>query len=97
MTDPIVAEAQGLATARNLASYGINVDLAPVFDVGRGCFITPRTFGSTPSAVSRRATAFARGLAKGGVLATAKHFPGLGYAKTTTDTGPVRSLRLRGS
>ena len=80
-----VAESQGLATARSLAAYGINTDLAPVLDVGRGGFITQRSFGSTPAAVAARGPAFAAGLARGHVLATAKHFPGLGYATLNTD------------
>jgi beta-N-acetylhexosaminidase len=85
MTSARVARAQGLATARNLAAHGINADLAPVLDVGRGGFITPRTFGSTAGEVASRGVAFARGLGGGGVLATAKHFPGLGYARANTD------------
>jgi beta-N-acetylhexosaminidase len=85
MKAPATAEAQGEATARNLRSVGVNVDLAPVLDVGRGGFITPRTFGPTPSVVAARGAAFAAGLARGGVMATAKHFPGLGYARVTTD------------
>jgi beta-N-acetylhexosaminidase len=39
--------------------------------------------------VGVRATAFAQGLAQGKVLATAKHFPGLGYAAATTDSAAV--------
>jgi beta-N-acetylhexosaminidase len=89
MTTAAVARAQGLATAHNLARYGINVDLAPVVDVGRGGFITSRSFGPTPATAAARAVAFAQGLAAGHVLATAKHFPGLGYATTTTDSGAV--------
>lgn len=85
MTTTSVARAQGTATARNLRSYGIEVDFAPVMDIGHGGFITSRTFGSTPSQVALRATAFARGLSLGGVAATGKHFPGLGYAWTNTD------------
>jgi beta-N-acetylhexosaminidase len=84
-----VARAQGLATARTLLQNGVDVDLAPVCDVGRGGFITPRAFGATPAAVAARCPAFAQGLAQGGVGATAKHFPGLGYAATTTDTGAI--------
>ncbi len=89
MRTAAVAEAQGLATARGLRAAGIDVDLAPVLDVGRGGFITPRTFGSTSAAVARVGVAFAAGLAEGGVLATAKHFPGLGYARTNTDDRPT--------
>jgi beta-N-acetylhexosaminidase len=89
MTSAAVARSQGLATAGNLLRNGIDVDLAPVCDVGRGGFITPRTFGATPAAVAVRCPAFAGGLALGHVAATAKHFPGLGYAATTTDTGAI--------
>jgi beta-N-acetylhexosaminidase len=85
MTTAAVAEAQGLATARNLAAAGVNVDLAPVLDVDHGGFIAARAFAGTPAGVARRAPAFARGLASGHVLATAKHFPGLGYATLSTD------------
>ncbi len=87
MLAPKTAEAQGEATARTLKSVGVNVDLAPVLDVGRGGFITPRSFGLRPATVAARGAAFAAGLAQGGILPTAKHFPGLGYAKLTTDAG----------
>lgn len=89
MQSPLVAEAQGLATARNLAANGINVDFAPVLDVDHGGFIGPRSFGSTAAVVSSRGVAFLRGLAQGGVAATVKHFPGLGHAQKSTDGGPA--------
>src|SRR3954470_10701788 len=85
MTTAAVAQAPGRETARNLRGYGIDVDLAPVLDVGHGGFIAGRTFGDTPADVATRAVAFAHGLALGGVVATAKHFPGLGYARANTD------------
>ncbi len=79
---------QGRATAANLASLGVNVDLAPVLDVARpGGVIaaTERAFGSTAAAVAKTAVPFAAGLQAGGVAATAKHFPGLGAARENTD------------
>lgn len=88
--DAAAVRAEGLATARNLRGVGVNVDLAPVLDLGvLGSFhrATGRTFGATPAAVSRYAGAFADGLAAGGVLATAKHFPGLGRVTTNQDLG----------
>jgi len=84
-----IARAQGLATARSLRAKGIDLDLAPVLDVGHGGFIAPRTFGTTPATVAARGVAFAQGLAAGGVGATAKHFPGLGLARVSTDNAPV--------
>jgi len=85
---PAYSRGQGRATAANLKSLGVNVDLAPVLDVGRpGGVIadTERAFGETPAAVARTAVPFARGLEEGGVAATAKHFPGLGTASENTD------------
>jgi beta-N-acetylhexosaminidase len=90
MVNPTIAEAQGLATALNLHRSGVNVNFAPVLDVNHGGFIAPRSFGSTPSAVSARGNAFAAGLARGHVSATAKHFPGLGYATLSTDDSVAR-------
>jgi beta-N-acetylhexosaminidase len=84
-----VAEAQGRATARNLRGAGVNVDLAPLLDVARRGSImatTARSYGSNPQLVARMGLAFIRGLAGGGVAATAKHFPGLGDARTNEDT-----------
>jgi beta-N-acetylhexosaminidase len=79
---------QGRLTAANLRDVGIGVDLAPVLDVGRpGGVIdeTERSFGSTAAQVAATAVPFARGLEAGGVVATAKHFPGLGAATENTD------------
>jgi len=86
--DPALARAEGLATARNLRGVGVNVDLAPVLDVGLpGSSVRAlgRTFGATPRRVARLGGAFAEGLAAGGVLACAKHFPGLGRALANQD------------
>lgn len=84
---------QGRRTARNLRGAGVNVDLAPVLDVGRpGGAIREegRSFGATASKVSRTGVAFAEGLRAGGVATTAKHFPGLGAADINTDVGVER-------
>jgi beta-N-acetylhexosaminidase len=79
---------QGTATASNLRGVGVNVDLAPVLDVGRpGGAISSehRSFGSSAGQVSSTAIPFAAALQSGGVAATGKHFPGLGAAGTNTD------------
>jgi beta-N-acetylhexosaminidase len=84
---------QGRLTARDLAGAGINVDLAPVLDVGRpGGAIggEGRSFGATASKVSETAVPFAGALQAGGVAATGKHFPGLGAAEVNTDLGVER-------
>jgi beta-N-acetylhexosaminidase len=79
---------QGRLTAANLRGVGVGVDLAPVLDVGRpGGVIaaTERSFGSSAARVAATAVPFARGLEAGGVVATAKHFPGFGAATENTD------------
>jgi|SRR5215218_2140593 len=86
--DAAAVRAEGVATARNLRGVGVNVDLAPVLDLGLpGSFqrATGRSFARTPAAVSQYGGAFADGLASGGVLAAAKHFPGLGRATADED------------
>jgi beta-N-acetylhexosaminidase len=93
---PRFSRAQGRLTARNLANLGVNVDLAPVLDVGRPYGViaqTRRAFGRTAAAVSRSAIPFARGLERGGVASTAKHFPGFGAGRQNTDFA-VERIRL---
>ncbi len=90
---------QGAKTARNLKDVGVNVNLAPVLDVGRpGSAIVAehRSFGSTPGRVIRTAVPFAAALQRHGVAATGKHFPGLGAAKQNTDVA-VQKIRLPAS
>lgn len=95
--DPAAAAlAAGTGAGRNLASAGLNVNLAPVLDVfdATGNFIDgpQRSFSSTPGRVATCGAAFVRGQAAAGVASTAKHFPGLGAAAAgqNTDAGPVR-------
>jgi beta-N-acetylhexosaminidase len=83
------ARAQGLVTGNALARIGIDVDLAPVLDLGQsGSFVASRTFGDDPKQVAALGGAFADGLEEGHVAATAKHFPGLGSASANSDLGP---------
>jgi beta-N-acetylhexosaminidase len=76
------AESQARAAAGALAHVGINVDLAPVADTPSSprSFLGTRAFSSSPSVASPLTVAFVDGLA-----ATAKHFPGLGFAGANTD------------
>lgn len=84
---------QGRRTAANLRELGVNVDFAPVLDVGRAGGViaeTERSFGSTAAGVEAAAIPFAEGLEAGGVVATAKHFPGFGAARENTDFSTER-------
>ena len=88
-SNPAVAYKEGVKTGRHLASLGVNVDLAPVVDVVTSpqSFIgrQGRSFGSDPKVVGAFAEQFVKGLKSAGVLATAKHFPGVGSAAVDTD------------
>ena len=88
---------QGARTARNLKQVGVNVDLAPVLDVGRpGSAIRAqhRSFAGKPRRVIRTAIPFANAIEQRGVATTGKHFPGLGAAAENTDLA-VQRIRLK--
>ena len=85
--DVALAEAIGLAVGRELAALGIDLDFAPVLDVHTNPanpVIGDRAFGTTAATATRRALAAAAGLARAGVLACGKHFPG--HGDTATDS-----------
>ena len=71
----------GLATARELAAVGINLNFAPVLDVRSNpsnTVIGDRSLSSDPKEVTRLGWALIEGLREGGVIPCAKHFPGHG-------------------
>jgi beta-N-acetylhexosaminidase len=79
--DPALAERLGALLGRDLASLGIDVDLAPVADLSlhpRSTVVATRSYGDDPERVAAFALAFARGLERAGVAAALKHFPGHG-------------------
>lgn len=84
-----VARTQGARTGAALRGLGINIDLAPVADVPRSSasfmYQQGRTFSFDSKRTARLADAFAAGLGSRGVLATMKHFPGIGLATRNTD------------
>jgi beta-N-acetylhexosaminidase len=75
------------AHARELRALGFTMSFAPVADVHtrpENPIIGDRAFAETPEGVARFAGAWAEGLARGGVLSCAKHFPG--HGDTTVDS-----------
>jgi beta-N-acetylhexosaminidase len=84
------ARLEGQATGSFLRRTAINTDLAPVLDVPAtpDAVIAFRAFGENADEVTRLGLAFAGGLAQERVLATAKHFPGLGGTQLNTDFSP---------
>ncbi len=85
--DEAFAERLAAAQAEELRALGITMSFAPVADVhtrAENPIIGDRAFGTTPEVVARFAGAWADGLARGGLLACAKHFPG--HGDTTVDS-----------
>jgi len=81
----------GLAIAREARALGVHQNYAPVADVNTNPLnpvINTRSFGSDPALVHDMVSAFVRGQTDGGVISTAKHFPGHG------DTGTDSHLEL---
>ena len=74
-------------TARELKEMGINMDMAPVLDIApknADSIMAQRVFGSDPQWVAGMGTAMIDHLQRRGIMAVAKHFPGIG--RTVTDS-----------
>jgi beta-glucosidase-like glycosyl hydrolase len=68
-------------TALAARGHGIHMSFSPVADVNidpRNPIIATRAFGNDPQRVAQLVTAFVKGSLAGGVLCSAKHFPGHG-------------------
>ena len=77
----------GKVIAEELRVFGINMDFAPVIDVFSNplnTVIGKRSFGDTPSLVSKNGYELAKGLEDNGVIAVYKHFPG--HGNTSVDS-----------
>lgn len=100
----------GVEQGRALAHLGVNVNFSPVVDIksqrATGMFdffsrINSRAISNDPAMVVTMASAYSQGLAAAGVMATLKHFPGLGEVAADTHlfsanlNTPVQTLRQR--
>ncbi len=75
----------GRITAVEAKAVGVHLNFAPVLDVNSNPdnpIINTRSFGEDPATVARLGAAYIEGAHQGGVLATAKHFPGHGDTRT---------------
>jgi beta-N-acetylhexosaminidase len=80
---PAEVRAYARTVALELSRLGIDLNLAPVADLTDGPYdeiIGDRSFSADPAIASEYASAFAQGMADGGVRSAAKHFPGQGRA-----------------
>ena len=75
----------GRITAVEAKAVGVHLNFAPVLDVNsnpENPIINTRSFGEDPATVARLGAAYIEGAHRGGILATAKHFPGHGDTRT---------------
>ncbi len=85
-------EARGISEriGRELRRAGVNTDLAPVVDTGRGAAIGSRSYGEDPALVASMGVAAVEGFERSGVISVAKHFPNHGPALEDSHTGQPR-------
>jgi len=96
--DPAKAEEAGIQDAKDLASYGFNLNLAPVVDVTNvyNPQLYGRTYGNNAALVTTMAQAYLQGLQQSGkVLGTLKHFPGLGDVGVDPHSGVPNLYRSK--
>ncbi len=78
--DNLITEV-GANIARQSKRLGVHINFAPVVDINtnpENPIIGNRSFGENKNNVTRKATAFMKGMQREGVLSSAKHFPGHG-------------------
>jgi beta-N-acetylhexosaminidase len=88
--DTDLAYRAGKLSAEEGRSLGVLVDFYPIVDVNnnaRNPIINIRSFGGDVKSVSDMARAYIRGVEDGGMVPTAKHFPGHGDTATDTHLG----------
>ena len=86
-----LAESAGLVAAFELRRAGLDLDFAPVIDLGAGNeeTIGERAFHSEPGAVTELARGWLRGAGRAGFAGVGKHFPGHGTARGDTHLDSV--------
>jgi beta-N-acetylhexosaminidase len=96
--NPEKAKAAGKQDAQDLASYGFNLNLAPVVDVTNvyNPQLYGRTYGNNAALVTKMAQAYLQGLQQSGkVSGTLKHFPGLGDVGVDPHSGVPNLYRSK--
>src|SRR5881275_208905 len=100
------AEAFGRITAQEARAIGVHWNFFPDADVNSNPanpIINTRSFGEDPQQVGDLLSAYIRGAHEGGMLTTAKHFPGhgetdtdshLGVARVNVDLGHLQNIEL---
>jgi len=79
--NPLFAYRMGFLIAKECRTIGVHQNYSPVLDVNNNPdnpIINVRSFGENPQLVSDMGIQMIKGLQDGGVISTAKHFPGHG-------------------
>ncbi|MCU1543153.1 MAG: Beta-N-acetylhexosaminidase [Microbacteriaceae bacterium] len=106
--DAVTLRADATVWAGELASAGVNMNLAPVVDLVPSAAaaasnppigVFDRGYGHDPATILAKARSFREGMTAGGVVSVLKHFPGLGLVTQNTDTSSnvVDSVTTAGS
>lgn len=83
LKDPYQAFRFAKLMGHELSLLGINMNLAPVLDIGNAkSFLANRVWGENPHEVARSTIGFIDGSLSAGVIPVAKHFPGHGIMAT---------------
>lgn len=88
-------ESYAQTNAELLTTLGFNVNLAPVMDMSNpssNSFISNRVFGAEPEDVTELSLAYAKGISLGGMIPTAKHFPGHGGMVNDSHVKAVKKI-----
>ncbi len=88
--DEGLAREAGRVTAAEARAVGIHLTFGPVLDVNSNPanpIINVRSFGESPEAVARMASAWIAGAREGGLLTVGKHFPGHGDTHADSHVG----------
>lgn len=83
--DPKMARAWAKKTAQSLRGFGINLNFAPVADVGD----SPRCYSGDAETTAAFVREAVQGYGEGNILCTLKHFPGLGKGEADTHLDTV--------
>ena len=92
------AEAFGRITAEEARAVGVHWNFFPIADVNTdptNPIINTRCFGADPQQVGDLVAAYIRGAKTGGMLTTAKHFPGHGDTGTDSHLGVAQVTGTR--
>ncbi|PRY00897.1 beta-glucosidase family protein [Allonocardiopsis opalescens] len=89
--DPELVEEMSSAIAASMRALGVHQGLAPVLDVTRDYRWgrTEETIGEDPQLVGVLGSAYVRGLERGGIVATLKHFAGYSTSRAGRNHAPA--------